>query len=138
MAYSGHDVRVQVVGGGTDEASKKPSVGIALAKTADDRDLQSIDGLNELRPLFTDLARNTYQFLALINACYGGDIFGLASAGGNVNDMTSRSSEGLTAGPDDKTVISLGAGHGSLFSTSLLRAWRRAKRMPMRERLTWA
>jgi lysozyme len=121
FAFSGHGVPVQTVGDVETSTGVRPSVGLALANAANDHDLDNIYGLNELRPLFTDLAKNTYHFLALINACYGGDLFGLSMPGGDTNDPESRSSEGITAGPADDTVISLGAGHGSLFFETLIK-----------------
>ena len=120
FAFSGHGVPVESVGDAATGAGVRPSVGLALVDASDDRDLENIYGLDELRPLFIDLAKNTYHFLALINACYGGDIFGLSIGGGDPNDPESRSSWGITAGPDDNTVISLGAGHGSLFFDTLI------------------
>lgn len=120
FAYSGHGVPIQTVGDVATSAGLKPSVGLALSNAVDDHDLTNIYGLDELRPLFTDLSKNVYQFLALINACYGGDVFGLAYAGGDINDMASRSSYGITAGPSDDTVISLGSGHGSLFFDTII------------------
>ncbi|SPB18966.1 Lysozyme M1 [Caballeronia novacaledonica] len=121
VAYSGHGVPIAGVWDSNSKAGTRPSIGIVLPAAVDDQDLQNIYGLNELRPLFTDLARNTFHFLALINACYGGAIFGLGIGGGNINDVANRSSYGITAGPDDKTVISLGEGHGSLFFETLIK-----------------
>ena len=120
FAFSGHGVPVQTVGDVATSVGIKPSVGLALSNARDDRDLENIYGLNELRPLFTDLAKNTYQFLALINACYGGAAFGFVLGGGDQNDIESRGSWGITAGPDDDRVISLGKGHPSLFFEKLI------------------
>lgn len=120
FAFSGHGVPLPTVSNSADVMHVTPSVGLALASAADDRDLKNIYGLNELRPLFADLAKNVFHFLALINACYGGDIFGLALGGGDPNDFESPSSFGITAGPADDKVISLGSGHGSLFFDTLI------------------
>ena len=120
FAFSGHGVPMAMAGQALPQSDYRPSVGLALWNAADDRDLQNIYGLNELRPLFTDLAKNTFHFLALINACWGGDVFGLAMSGGDVNDTSSRSSFGITAGPADGNVISVGKGHGSLFFDTVI------------------
>lgn len=120
VTFSGHGVPVQGYWDSNSHSGTVPSVGIALPAAVNDRDLQNIYGMNELRPLFTDLARNVYHFLALINACYGGAIFGVGRVGGDWNDFTSKSSYGITAGSADKTVIDLGAGRGSFFFETLI------------------
>ena len=76
FGYSGHGVKVTFYGEDSQPESKKPSVALALSAAVDDTDYNNLYGLNELRGLFNDLAKNTYQFLALINACFGGDALG--------------------------------------------------------------
>ncbi len=115
FAYSGHGVQMQFFGDDEQPASRNPSVGLALAATARDDDYQNLYGLNELRALFNDLAKNTYHFLALINACYGGDVFGFQMAGGSEFELDSRGAYAITAGPRDKVVYSAKDGQGSLF-----------------------
>jgi len=120
FAYSGHGVQMQFFGDNSQPASRFPSVGLALAAAADDGDYGNIYGLNELRALFNDLANNTYHFLALINACFGGNVFGVGLPGGSYDDMTGRGAVAITAGPDDKEVYSTADGQGSLFFDAII------------------
>ncbi len=119
FAYSGHGVQVPFLGDGKQEFSSHPSVGLALSSLTRDDDYSNIYGLNELRPLFNDLAKNTFHFLALINACFGGDVFGDALAGGS-SEPKDRGAYAITAGSDDKTVYSALNGQGSLFFQFLI------------------
>ena len=120
FAYSGHGVQIQFFGDGKQAASRTPSVGLALAAAVDENDYDNIYGLNELSALFNDLAKNTYHFLALINACFGGDVFSMQLAGGNPDDLTERGAHAITAGPDDKEVYSTANNQGSLFFRTII------------------
>jgi GH25 family lysozyme M1 (1,4-beta-N-acetylmuramidase) len=119
FAYSGHGVPIQFFGDDQPE-SRSPSVGLALAATSRDDDYDNLYGLNELRALFNDLAKNTYHFLALINACYGGDVFGLATGGGSEFEPAMRGAYAITAGPKDQVVYAAKNGQGSLFFEMIL------------------
>ena len=94
-------------------------MGLALSGISRDDDYENIYGLNELRALFNDLAKNTFHFLALINACYGGDVFadGISVS---TNDIAQRGAHAITAGTDDKVVYSSLNGQGSLFFQFLM------------------
>jgi lysozyme len=120
FAYSGHGVQVQFYGDDQQPASRNPSVGLALAASGRDDDYDNFYGLNELRALFNDLAKNTYHFLALINACYGGDLFSPIMPGGSEFDLTARAAYALTAGPHDEVVYSSKDGNGSLFFDTII------------------
>jgi GH25 family lysozyme M1 (1,4-beta-N-acetylmuramidase) len=115
FAYSGHGIQLGFFGDDRQPASRSPSVGLALSAASGDDDYTNIYGLNELRALFNDLAKNTYHFLALINACYGGDVFGLQTAGGSEFEISERGAYAITAGPNDKVVYSAPDASGSLF-----------------------
>jgi GH25 family lysozyme M1 (1,4-beta-N-acetylmuramidase) len=116
FTYSGHGVPIQFFGDDLQpDASRSPSVGLALAATAQDDDYDNLYGLNELRALFNDLAKNTYHFLALINACYGGDLFSLALPGGSEFESSMKGAYAITAGPNDQVVYAAKDGQGSLF-----------------------
>jgi GH25 family lysozyme M1 (1,4-beta-N-acetylmuramidase) len=93
-------------------------------KASRDDDYQNIYGLNELRALFNDLAKATYHFLALINACFGGNVFSLAAPGGSPSDLEKPGAYALTAGPRDKEVISSRDGQGSLFFNTIIQGVR--------------
>jgi lysozyme len=56
----------------------------------------------------------------LINACYGGDVFGDAKGGGSPDELTERGAYAITAGPDDKEVYATTNGQGSLFFESIV------------------
>jgi len=94
-------------------------VGLALSGISRDDDYENIYGLNELRALFNDLAKNTFHFLALINACYGGDVFA-EGISVSTNDISERGAHAITAGTDDKVVYSSRNGQGSLFFQFLM------------------
>jgi GH25 family lysozyme M1 (1,4-beta-N-acetylmuramidase) len=115
FAYSGHGVPIQFFGDDRQSDSRNPSVGLALAATARDDDYANLYGLNELRALFNDLSKNTYHFLALINACYGGDLFSLVLPGGSEFEPSMRGAYAITAGPNDQVVFAARNGQGSLF-----------------------
>jgi GH25 family lysozyme M1 (1,4-beta-N-acetylmuramidase) len=121
FAYSGHGLAVPFYGDAQQPASRNPSVGLALAAAADEDDYQNLYGLNELRALFNDLAKNTYHFLALINACYGGDLFSLQTPDQSPSVFNGRGAWAITAGPRDKVVYSAKDNHGSLFFQTIIR-----------------
>lgn len=66
------------------------------------------------------LAANFYHVLALVNACYGGHIFGAVQGGGNADGYDERGSYAITAGPSTDTVFSLDAKKGSIFFDEML------------------
>ena len=121
FAYSGHAVKITFYGEDSQPNSKKPSVGLALSAAVDDTDYNNLYGLNELSGLFSDLVKNTYQLLALINACFGGDALGNSLSGRSSNDPTGRAGYGITAGPDDKEVYSTADNQGSLFFSTIIK-----------------
>ena len=116
-----HGVKVTFYGEDSQPELKKPSVALALSAAVDDTDYNNLYGLNELRGLFNDLAKNTYQFLALINACFGGDALGESLPGQSPNDPTGRAAYAITAGPDDKEVYSTADNQGSLFFHTIIK-----------------
>jgi hypothetical protein len=110
FAYSGHGVEV-------DRTSSK---GLLLAQASSAEDLDNVIGMNELQPYFNDLATSTFHFLALVNSCYGGAIFTVGVQGDDRGNTYSEGAYAITAGPADKKVYSIAAGHGSFFFESLI------------------
>lgn len=121
FAYTGHGVPVSFPYGDPEEPdAKKPSVGLALAAIESASDYQNIYGLNELRPLLADIAKNAFHVLALINACYGGDLFTEGAEGGHPDTFFEPGGRALTAGPEDLETQAAPDGNGSLFFNTII------------------
>jgi lysozyme len=121
FVYSGHGVRTPEFGENSQPAARRASAGLLMPNASGDDDYDNIYGMGELRALFNDLADNTYQFLALINACYGGDALNEAAVGHNQPDNpSSPGAFALTAGTDNAQVEAARDGKGSLFFETLL------------------
>lgn len=98
IAYTGHGVPSGVPG---------TKGYVVLSKAKDEFDLQNLLNLGLLREAFSNLAPNVFQFLALINACYGGDVFGIPPAGGNIFLTNRPGANAMTAGAPDELVYSM-------------------------------
>lgn len=121
FAYSGHGIPIPFsFGDPTQDDARKPSVGLALSAAADQDDYQNIYGLNELRALLNDIAKNSYHLVGLFNACYGGDVFAGGEEGGSPSDFSGRGARAITAGPNDRVVFSTADGKGSLFFNAII------------------
>jgi GH25 family lysozyme M1 (1,4-beta-N-acetylmuramidase) len=119
FAYSGHGLP------GNDEAE----AALVLNRATWQGDGNHLLPLSELRGQLQRAARASYQVIALINACYGGDIFRDAPSGGNPYVITARSAHAMTAGARGSLVWTAGeAGRGSVFFDSLIGAVAAANR----------
>ncbi|MDX7951479.1 GH25 family lysozyme [Lichenihabitans sp. Uapishka_5] len=105
VAYSGH--------GRPDAPGEKAAF---LLSDADD-----VHGAKGAYPMFLlsgyiqALASRYFHVLTLINACYGGSFFGLASTGGSPNKVGLSGSYAITAGPKEEEVPALIPSRGSVF-----------------------
>jgi GH25 family lysozyme M1 (1,4-beta-N-acetylmuramidase) len=87
-----------------------------LSQAKDPNDTENLLGLGQLAQYFLDVSPRTFQFLALINSCYGGDLFGLQQAGGNIFLTSLPAANAITAGAPDELVWSEGKpGQGTIF-----------------------
>jgi lysozyme len=107
FTYSGHGVASGVQG------TKGYMV---LSQAKDENDVQNFLSLGQLGEYFRNLAPQTFQFLALINSCFGGDVFRGTAAGGNIFLTDRPAANAITAGAPDELVYSEGnEGQGSIF-----------------------
>ena len=120
FAYTGHGVQSQAIGYARQPAAGTPFVGFALSEAADATDYTNIYDINEITGLFYNISKDTYQFIALINACYGGAVFNEARQPG-ATLMNGQGSWAITAGPDDMEVQSTANGKGSVFFDALIK-----------------
>ncbi|WP_433971876.1 GH25 family lysozyme [Tunturiibacter lichenicola] len=107
FAFSGHGV--------PDGAGS--ALALSSAQTTSD-----VRGLYRLRALQGDLqtaAAASWQTLGLIDACYGGDIFGVGFVGGNPNDYHDKGAYVITAGSKGSLTWTIDKG-GSVFFQALI------------------
>jgi lysozyme len=111
FAYSGHGI----------EASKFSKARLVLSKAMNISDIENTFPLDELNGLLRSLAKTSFHLLALINACYGGDVFiGGGLPGGNPF-VTEESGAYAITGPNDKLLWSLNKNNaGSIFFEKLI------------------
>lgn len=122
VTYSGH---------GVGEAGAGSKAGLVLGAATSTSDWDHIVSTATLRAAIEQLAASHFHVLTLINACYGGGVFGLANAATNMGVTYLRGSHALTAGPSDKVVYSKGGPNdGSLFFDALVEAVRLDKADP--------
>lgn len=112
VAYSGHGVQSNAPG----------STGsLLLSGARSTQDFQNMLSMGVLKSFLTEIGPQSFQLLALINACFGGDVFSDARSGGNPFVSDGKSARALTAGAPDELVYSLGGeGQGSIFFDSLI------------------
>lgn len=116
VTYSGH---------GIGEAGTGSKAGLVLGAANNTSDWDHIVSTATLRAAIEQLASSHFHVLTLINACYGGGVFGLANAATNMGVTYLRGSHALTAGPSDQVVYSKGGpSDGSLFFDALVQAVR--------------
>ncbi|RWQ41869.1 MAG: hypothetical protein EOS21_11935 [Mesorhizobium sp.] len=112
FAYSGHGI----------ETHDGVPGALVLSAASGDTDIEHLLPLGELQSALKDLSRSAFHVLALINACYGGDIFGVGSIGSNESNTRERGGHVVTAGRNDQLVWSLGGeGDGSIFFDTLIK-----------------
>lgn len=121
IAYSGHGV--QAVGG------YPPAIVLSNATSLTDG--THAYPLSLIRTEIENLAGVSFQALALINACFGGNVFAFGIPGGNLSDSYSPGTYALTAGADNQLVYSLGgSGDGSIFFDTLIQGVRNGQASP--------
>lgn len=120
FAYSGH-------GANSRENPDLPA-GLVLADAFSETDLGHRYPLDELNRELAGLGSRNYQVLALINACFGGDMFGSAQSGGNPFVSNAPGAHAITAGAANELVWALPGDHsGSIFFDSLIDGIRSGK-----------
>jgi len=105
IAYSGH--------GRPQNGAEKAAFLLSDIKIVDGSDF--IFPMDEFSSDVDQLAKNYFQILTLINACYGGNIFTMTMSGGNADTTTSPGSYAITAGDNQHEVPALLPQRGSLF-----------------------
>ena len=112
FTYSGHGV----------PGNGPLATSLLLSNATSQIDVRNMYTLISLKSSFEALARGYFHVLALVNACYGGDIFDIAATGGNMANGFEKGAHAVTAGPKGDLVWSDGiAGHGSVFFDELIR-----------------
>ncbi len=112
FAYSGH---------GIDDSNTSKAV-FLLANAKSPTDLANSYRMNDLRDRLGTIATNYFHVLALINACYGGNVFAYQNGGGgSLNTTEQPGAYAMTASSDRNTSASLGGvGDGSVFFDRLI------------------
>lgn len=108
FAFSGHGV----------QDSGGSALALSNAETTSDS-----RGLYRLRSLQSDLqnaAAASWQMLALIDACYGGDIFKTGMVGGNDSAYWKKAAYVITAGSKGNLTWTIGDAKGSVFFQSFI------------------
>lgn len=108
FAFSGHGV-ADAVGS---------ALALSSATTASDE-----SGLYRLTNLQSDLqtaAGASWQILGLVDACYGGDIFGVGFEGGNQDVYWEQGAHVVTAGSAGSLTWTIGDKQGSVFFKALM------------------
>lgn len=113
LAYSGHGLK--------ETATRVPAFLLAGARSPDDPSQQY--NMEYLRSRLQQISKNYFHVLALINACYGGNVFGGGGmSGGNASISEQPGSHALTAGSKEEPVASLGrSADGSVFFDALIK-----------------
>lgn len=122
FAYSGH---------GFQSPNRGESAQLALFGISGFDDYDHSLGLGTLAQWLRDLGSANFSSIALINACYGGDIFGTSYGGANPDAPGKPGGWALTAGAADDLVWSSGkAAAGSIFYDLMIDGIRTGKADP--------
>jgi GH25 family lysozyme M1 (1,4-beta-N-acetylmuramidase) len=106
FAYTGHGV----------PAAGAIPASLLLSQASSISDTGNLYNLALLRTSLETLATSNFHVLAMINACYGGTVFGIGAAGGNPSVSNEPGSYALTAGSSDMPVATFGGPtDGSIF-----------------------
>lgn len=112
FAYSGH---------GTPNGNAE-GASLVLSAASSNADLPNLFPLSELNQKLQQLSQYHFQSLSLINACYGGDLFGTSKPGGNLFVSNATGAHALTAGSPNELVWSLpGTTSGSIFFDEIIK-----------------
>jgi lysozyme len=112
VAYSGH--------GSNESGSAKPQFMLSAAGDEHDNVPSHFYKMSEFSGNVVALAGSYFHILTLINACYGGNFFGVAQSGGSSYAWTKPGAYAVTAGDTRTTVPSLDENRGSLFFDLLI------------------
>lgn len=112
FAYSGHGI----------DSNDTTKAVFLLSNAKNSNDLGNSYRMNDLRDRLGNIASNYFHVLALINACYGGNVFTRqVGIGGSLNTTEQPGAYAMTASSDRNTSASLGGvGAGSIFFDRLI------------------
>ncbi|RVJ45878.1 hypothetical protein CN176_03605 [Sinorhizobium medicae] len=113
FAFSGH---------GSSGATPSDPGAIVLSLARHGTDADHIMLLNELAPLLSNVAKESYHFLALIGSCYSGGIFPNVDSTFGTNNVfpRARGAHAVSATTADDLAYGLDENHGSLFFDSFI------------------
>lgn len=112
IAYSGHGI----------PQNGPTSASFVLSRATNLHDESNLYSLTRVRAAIEDLSKSTFHVLALLNSCYGGNVFGLGFSGENPSVSSEPGSYALTAGPSDTAVATLGGPNdGSVFFDTIIK-----------------
>ena len=95
--------------------------GIVLSHASGARDYANVYALNDLAPKLRNLARKSYQFLALLGSCYSGGIFtGQTMSASNDWYPGAPGGHAVSSTPHDDMAYGLGGSNGSIFFDALI------------------
>lgn len=103
FAFSGHGVQ------------DGPDTALALTNARTTSDADGLYSLQQLQGDLRAIAVASWQTLALIDACYGGDIFDTGHVGGNPYVYWEKAAHVITAGEKGSLSWTLGEAKGSVF-----------------------
>ena len=112
VTYSGHGTN----NGSTDRSD----AAFILSSARNDLDP---DGTISMKQFGEDIEKNASRYfhvLTLINACYGGNIYGASNSGGYAGNYRERGSIAITAGSDRTSSFSIDDKLGSFFFSTLI------------------
>ena len=110
IAYSGHG------------RSPTPDV-LAAFVLSNAKDYEKPAGMYAMYRLTENLdllSKKYFHVLTLVNACFGGGVFTIVSAGGNADAFTKPGSYAITAGDEANEVFSLNHARGSVFFDNII------------------
>lgn len=114
IVYSGHGLY-----GDKNGVSGKQSA-FVLSSAKSDSDPSALYKMSELSNSLQTLSHKYFHVLTLINACFGGGVFGTGGIFGNPDAFTKPGSYGIAAGDDKTEVYSLNPTQGSVFVDALI------------------
>lgn len=114
IIYSGHGLY------GDKDGDSGRQAAFVLSSAKSDTDPSGLYKMNELSASLQTLSHKYFHVLTLINACFGGGIFGLSEVGGNPDAFTKPGAYGIAAGDDKTEVYSLNPKQGSVFVDTLI------------------
>ena len=114
IIYSGHGLY------GDNNGISGKQAAFVLSSAKSDADPSALYKMSELSGSLQNLSQKYFHVLTLINACFGGGLFGVGKMGGNPDAFTKPGSYGIAAGDDKTEVYSLNPTQGSVFVDTLI------------------